>query len=739
MKQTARIIRNNVPYTLLSNGVLYGEPVHVPSVGAARGLPNPPPAAIHIGSAGQSVTGTYYWDADSTDTDDGQTVIEIDSVATGRYKPVSIISGGGGGTGLSVANVAALKAVLSTTLTDTQPATVQTPGTNWVWSASTGAGFESDDITVIRPNNVLLGSNGRWYNTASSPVVPTIAALRLAVSGRQPSISVQAYSTLGDGAGGIFDYDSGDTTTADNDGTIIVAGTRRYKRRFSGPIDARWFGVKLTTAVELYDSQPALMNALATGQEVFLYDSGDYDLFYYCSETIEIDSGRIRLSGQSGGSIWDGFTNIHFPEGVDGVRILDGASAGSVFKNIRLKGPNSGSYAQGFTINVRSDFENVEVLNFQGSGVEIYGAGGSSNCNSCSIRNLNIIACGRLTDVSHPVGSDGFHIRGLDSNACAIIGLRVSGSGRYNIHDNSFLGNSYFMPESDNAGRSRALPGDPIVGYYIDGAVNATSIWGPYTEGERVFLGPCAMMVGGPVGTSYLMPGSSGCWLNGLGNYGTNLRLQTQSGADPQAAPTVVTSYAPTDEPAIFYWQKPSDFGTRTFSLRKVSTSSAVSGMYFARVQTGLTQANAFGITDADFYRGSGLCHIPTAYYLGTGAAAKRHWQGLRNDAHGITLEIGDSFQYASVSAGGFMGEVVTRAGVWARNWAANTTYVDGDLVTPTTDNAHYYRCTTPGTSDLTTEPTWNTGSGSTTGDNGIVWTEYGTSALFKTYGAISA
>lgn len=243
MKQTARIIRNNVPYTLLSNGAIYGEPIHVPSVTSARLLPDPPPPAISIGSAGETVTGTYYWDSASTATDDGQTVIKVTAITTGRYKPVSVAIGGSGSF-LSVATPTALKAIVSTALTDTQPASILTPGSNWAWSASTGAGFESDDITVIRPNDVFLGSNGRWYNTSPAPVVATYAAARLAVSGKQPTISIQARSSLNDGGGGIFDYDSTDMTSADDGALTLVAGTRRYKRRFSGALDVRWFGAK---------------------------------------------------------------------------------------------------------------------------------------------------------------------------------------------------------------------------------------------------------------------------------------------------------------------------------------------------------------------------------------------------------------------------------------------------------------------------------------------------------------
>ena len=94
---------------------------------------------------------------------------------------------------------------------------------------------------------------------------------------------------------------------------------------------------------------------------------------------------------------------------------------------------------------------------------------------------------------------------------------------------------------------------------------------------------------------------------------------------------------------------------------------------------------------------------------------------------------------YTAPSAGGFIGEVVVRDGKWARNWTVNTAYLVGDIVTPTTDNGKYFECTTAGTSHATTEPTWDTVTGHTTPDNTVVWTTRTASALFKTYGAISA
>ncbi len=60
---------------------------------------------------------------------------------------------------------------------------------------------------------------------------------------------------------------------------------------------------------------------------------------------------------------------------------------------------------------------------------------------------------------------------------------------------------------------------------------------------------------------------------------------------------------------------------------------------------------------------------------------------------------------------------------LWPETWVANTTYVLGDVVKPTTYASHSYKVTTAGTSHGTTEPTWGTTNGGTTADNTVTWT----------------
>ncbi len=117
------------------------------------------------------------------------------------------------------------------------PASSTPAGTGGIGS---GAWVDRTDLTLrAEISNVdglkLLGS------------CPTIATLRTTeptTDGQQ--ISVSGYYTKMDGSGGIFWYDSTDTTSADNGGTVIVTtGLKRWKRRLDvNEVTTKQFGCK---------------------------------------------------------------------------------------------------------------------------------------------------------------------------------------------------------------------------------------------------------------------------------------------------------------------------------------------------------------------------------------------------------------------------------------------------------------------------------------------------------------
>lgn len=99
------------------------------------------------------------------------------------------------------------------------------------------------DISTIMWGGVALST---ILQTSSVHVVETITALKAVDSTKYAMALVQGYYAAGDGGGGLYWHDSGDTTTSDNSGTVIVAtDTARWKLLTYGkPISVLQFGAK---------------------------------------------------------------------------------------------------------------------------------------------------------------------------------------------------------------------------------------------------------------------------------------------------------------------------------------------------------------------------------------------------------------------------------------------------------------------------------------------------------------
>lgn len=127
---------------------------------------------------------------------------------------------------------------------------IVTPPGEFRYSSGSGAGFADDGRTILKPDSVLLASNGRYFSTRASATVPTFDALRGLRGSNQDHVHVQAHTTFGDGGGGIFDR-AAIGSYVDDGGTVATAGSNAWVRRdaANGHALLTWWGADPTGTV----------------------------------------------------------------------------------------------------------------------------------------------------------------------------------------------------------------------------------------------------------------------------------------------------------------------------------------------------------------------------------------------------------------------------------------------------------------------------------------------------------
>lgn len=123
-----------------------------------------------------------------------------------------------------------------TKITDFPTATVPLTGTE-IFPVVQGGVTKQTTINQTTANSARILAN-----------IAALQALNVATTSLPVQVQLTSNYVAGDG-GGIFRYDSTDTTTADNGGTVIVdALGRRWKRQFDGVLEPEFFGDTTTGA-----------------------------------------------------------------------------------------------------------------------------------------------------------------------------------------------------------------------------------------------------------------------------------------------------------------------------------------------------------------------------------------------------------------------------------------------------------------------------------------------------------
>lgn len=179
--------------------------------------------------------------------------------------------------------------------------------------------------------------------------VKTIAELRALDSTLYTHAFLTGYYAEGDGGGGnVFYFDAADTTSADNQGTLIVAtDNARWKRVYECPLAFEWFGA-IPGSVDYTNSMKACAAVANVSGEAIGLRTGQY----LVSDTIGFNKA-ILLEGHGSSSVIKinpslsladkRFAPIIFSNSTPG-QLLDGEI---VLRNFDVDGSNGGPIAGG--------------------------------------------------------------------------------------------------------------------------------------------------------------------------------------------------------------------------------------------------------------------------------------------------------------------------------------------------------------------------------------------------------
>ncbi len=285
-------------------------------------------------------------------------------------------------------------------------------------------------------------------------IITTVAGIRAITN---PSDSV-LYSTT-DYGNGTWYYDPTDVSSTDNTGTVLVAGTKRYKRIYSGFFNVQWFGVLASNTSTQNDAAIAYTISVVPNGSTLYWPKGVYQhTGFHVTKPLDF-VGESKYASF--------IKNVGI--GTDAVTIDADVERG-VFRDISVWGNSNTIFGTGSTTGKGFVFHNNSVI-WHFDNVWMRGHGGDFfyGDSTGNINNINITNCeleyGAASGVHFIQRTAANQINAINIVGCNILGFVGNGlelwGQNINVENNSI-----------QACQQRGVVADGTIGY------NASSLQG---------------------------------------------------------------------------------------------------------------------------------------------------------------------------------------------------------------------------------------------------------------------